>query len=464
MIALMAAAAAPAAAQTAADREPLHLLNASVATLVQRVSHSVVQVLVTSYGPVPQGDRTDTDLVIGRQRSMGSGVVIDAGGYIMTNAHVVANARRVEVVLPGGGEDGTAAPPASHGRRVEASIVGIAKELDLALLKIDDASAPAPLPLADYDALRQGQLVFAFGSPEGLRNSVTMGVVSAVARQPDVDNPLVYVQTDAPITHGSSGGPLVDVDGRIVGINTFILSDAGGSQGPGFAIPSALVAMAYPKLRRYGHLHRGEVGILLQTITPTLAGGLGLPQDWGAMISDVQPGSPAARAGLQMQDIVVAVDGEPIASVPRLAFQLFTRSAGDVVRFKVRRADGDFTTDVTVVERAHDFDRLTDHIDPQRSLVPQLGILGVDMNADTAAMTGALRTPSGVIVVGRTPDDGGSAETGLATGDTIYAINGVPVASVAELRQAASAIAARSPVVLQIERSGQIVFLAFELE
>src|SRR5262249_54239948 len=143
----------------------------------------------------------------------------------------------VEVVLPGQDETGAGdARLASHGRRVDASIVGIAKELDLALLKIDEARAPAPLLLADYDAVRQGQLVFAFGSPEGLRNSVTMGVVSAVARQPDVDNPLVYVQTDAPINHGNSGGPLVDADGRVVGINTFILSDAGG-QSPRFAVP-----------------------------------------------------------------------------------------------------------------------------------------------------------------------------------------------------------------------------------
>ena len=465
-LALTPAAAAPARAQQTQDPNALRRLNGSIAALTERVSASVVQVLVTSYGPVQQrSDRADTDLVIGRQRSMGSGVVVDAGGYIMTNAHVVANARRVEVVLPGPSEGGSAvAHAASHGRRTEAAIVGIAKELDLALLKIDDAASPPPLALADYDAIRQGQLVFAFGSPEGLRNSVTMGVVSAVARQPDVDNPLVYVQTDAPINHGNSGGPLVDVEGRIVGINTFILSDSGGSQGLGFAIPSALVGMAYPKLRRYGHLHRGEIGILLQTITPTLAGGLQLPQDWGAMISDVQPGSPAAAAGLQIADVVVAVDGEAIASVPRLAFHLFTRSAGDVVRFKVKRADGEFTTDVTVIERAHDFDRLTDHIDPQRSLVPQLGILGVDLTADTGAMTTGVRSPCGVIVVGRTPDTADSADSGLVAGDTIYAINRTAVGSVAELREAAAALAPRSPVVLQVERNGQIIFLAFELD
>ena len=456
--------AVPAIAQPA-DGNALRLLNGSIAALTQRVSPSVVQVLVTSYGPVQRNDRNDTDLVIGRQRSMGSGVVIDAGGYIMTNAHVVSNARRVEVVLPApGGDGGVASRTASHGRRLDAAIVGIAKELDLALLKIDDAASPPPLALADYDAVRQGQLVFAFGSPEGLRNSVTMGVVSAVARQPDVDNPLVYIQTDAPINHGNSGGPLVDVDGRVVGINTFILSDSGGSQGLGFAIPSALVGMAYSKLRRYGHLHRGEIGILLQTITPTLAAGLELPQDYGAMISDVQPGSPAAAAGLRIADVVVAVDGEPIASVPRLGFLLFTRSAGDVVRFTVKRADGMYTADVTVVERAHDFDRLTDRIDPARSLVPQLGILAVDLTPDTGAMMPAVRVPCGVIVVGRTPDTAESADSGLAAGDTIYAINRTAIASVAELREAVAALAPHAPVVLQIERSGQIVFLAFELD
>src|SRR6202040_2077566 len=154
-----------------------------------------------------------------------------------------------------------------------------------------------------YDAVHQGELVFAFGSPEGLRNSVTMGIVSSTARQPDPDNPMVYVQTDAPTTHGNSGGPLVNVKGELVGINTFILSDSGGSQGLGFAIPSALVQMAYPKLRKYGHLHRGEIGILMQTITPTLATGLGLSQTWGALVSDVQPETPAAVAGLRVQDV-----------------------------------------------------------------------------------------------------------------------------------------------------------------
>ena len=172
--------ARPAGAQGKADRlDTLQQLSGAVAALVQRVSPSVVQVLVTSYGPVNENNRNDTDLVIGRQHSMGSGVVIDGGGYIMTNAHVVSNARRVEVVLPGQGSDagGMRSLVKGRGRILDATIVGVAREIDLALLKVDDASLPA-LPVADYDALHQGELVFAFGSPEGLRNTVQAGVKS----------------------------------------------------------------------------------------------------------------------------------------------------------------------------------------------------------------------------------------------------------------------------------------------
>jgi serine protease Do len=463
MVWLTAAAAGAQPAAGAAD--PLRELNGSVAALVRRVSQSVVQVLVTSYGPVDESSRPETDLVIGRQRSIGSGVVVDAGGYIMTNAHVVANARRVEVVLPGSPADagGVRTLVKGRGRTIEARTVGVAKEIDLALLKVEEASPPA-LPIADYDALRQGELVFAFGSPEGLRNSVTMGIVSAVARQPDADNPLVYVQTDAAINHGNSGGPLVNVKGELVGINTFILSESGGSRGLSFAIPSALAQMAYPKLREFGNLHRGEIGILLQTITPTLARGLGLPQDWGAMISDVAPGSAAARAGLQVADVVETMDGEPVDGVPRIAFQLLTRSAGDVVRLKVRRADGNFTTDVVVGERANDFGRLTDRIDPATSLVAKLGILGVDITSENAGMMSRVRVPSGVVVVGRTADAVDASDTGLQTADAIHSINGATITSVEELRAAVDRMGSRSPVVLQVERNGQFIFLAFELD
>jgi serine protease Do len=463
--ALLSVSTEPMNAQESSTRiDPLQRLNGSIESLVQRVSHSIVQVVVTSYGPVDQNDRTATDLVIGRRRSTGSGVVVDPDGYIITNAHVVNNARHVEVILPGSTDGaGPRSPSKGRARTVDAAVVGIAREIDLALLKVTDSSLPA-ISLADYDAVHQGELVFAFGSPEGLRNSVTMGIVSATARQPDPDNPMVYVQTDAPINHGNSGGPLVNVKGELVGINTFILSESGGSQGLGFAIPSALVRIAYPKLRRYGHLHRGEMGMLLQTVTPTLADGLRLSQDWGAMISDITPGGPAEAAGLKVKDIILQIDRAPVDGLPTLALELFTRSAGDVVSLRGLRDTETVDVNVTVAERAHDVDRLGDFVEPGKSLVSQLGILGVDLDGENAHLGLSLRVPSGVVVVGHTKEGDDLPDTGLMTGDTIHRVNDAPVTSVANLRTALDGMKPRSPVVLQIERNGQFMFLPFELE
>ena len=172
--------------------------------------------------------------------------MIDAEGYILTNAHVVSGAQRVQIVLPADNADGTLATALSgKSSLLPARIVGLATELDLALLKVDGMKLPA-LPLATYSQVRQGETVFAFGSPIGLRNSLTHGLVSAVARQIDPDSPLIYVQTDAPINPGNSGGPLVNIRGEVVGVNTFILSQSGGNEGLGFAIPSATVTNGVP--------------------------------------------------------------------------------------------------------------------------------------------------------------------------------------------------------------------------
>src|SRR6185312_12685473 len=307
-------------AQTTAkgDLDPLHQLNNSVRALVKRVTPSVVQVLVTGYGPV-EGGRGDTNLVLGKQQSMGSGVIIDPDGYIITNAHVLRGAHRVQVSIQAAAFDDTpnGSLVAGRSRIMEARIIGSDPEIDLALLKIE-AKGLTALPLADYNKLRQGEVVFAFGSPEGLQDSVSMGVVSAAARQRDADNPMVFIQTDAPINLGSSGGALVNVDGELVGINTFIVTESGGNEGLGFAIPSDVVAFAYPQLRKYGHVHRGETGIDVQAITPTLAAGLKLPADWGVIVSDVAPGSSAESAGLNVKDIITTIDGRPVDNLHSL--------------------------------------------------------------------------------------------------------------------------------------------------
>src|SRR5216684_101555 len=292
--------------------DALRKLNESVDALIKKVSPSVVQILVTGYGPLEESEHGNTNAVIGRQKAIGSGFVIDPSGYIVTNAHVVKGAQRVQVVLPSGDADGSVVAALSTRTTVlPARIVGVSSELDLAVLKVEAEKLPA-LALGTYRKLGQGEIVFAFGSPGGLRNTVTMGVVSAVARQTEPDSPMIYIQTDAPINPGNSGGPLVNADGEVVGVNTFILSQSGGNEGLGFAIPSNVVNIAFRQLRKFGHLHRAEIGIGIQTITPSMAAALSLPRTYGVVVSDVLPGSPAEAAGLQIGDVLGAVAGTPV--------------------------------------------------------------------------------------------------------------------------------------------------------
>ncbi len=206
----------------------LQQLNAALEGLVAKVSPAVVQVLVTGYGPLEQSNHTETALVA-RQHAVGSGVIVDSDGYIMTNAHVVEGAHRIRVVLPLPSLEYPQVHRVGKEHVLEAKLIGVHKESDLALIKIDQKNLPT-LELGSGRGVHQGQLVVAIGSPEGLENSVTMGVVSAVGRQPDPDRPMVYIQTDAPINPGNSGGPLIDMDGYVLGINTLILSAGRGQR------------------------------------------------------------------------------------------------------------------------------------------------------------------------------------------------------------------------------------------
>ena len=324
--------------------DALERMNESIDALTRKVWPSVVQILVTSYGPrerrVAGRDRASSSA---GSESVGSGFVIDPDGYIMTNAHVVANAQRVQVLLPPTSADGSLATALSAKMNiVPARIVGISSEIDLALLKIDGLKLPA-LPLATYSQVRQGETVFAFGSPVGLRHTLTHGLVSAVARQTDPDSPLIYLQTDAPINPGNSGGPLVNIRGEVVGVNTFILSQSGGSDGLGFAIPSATVRTAFRQLKQFGQLRRQEVGMSLQTITPEMAGGLGLARDSGRDRVGRLAGRSGRSRGLQPGDILVSVDGQPAENLPTVNYNFRLRDSTEKVQLVVLRG----------TERAH---------------------------------------------------------------------------------------------------------------
>jgi serine protease Do len=444
------------------ESDPLHQFNNSIRALVRRVSPSVVQVMVTGYGPV-EGSSNNTGLILGRQQSVGSGVIVDEDGYIVTNAHVIRGAHRVLVNVPAALNDESPDETLINrrGRTVEARIVGSAPEIDLALLKID-IKGLRPLPLADYNKLRQGELVLALGSPEGLQDSVTMGVVSSAARQPDPDSPMVFVQSDAPINPGSSGGPLINVDGELVGINTFILTQGGGNEGLGFAIPSAIVAFAYPQLRKYGHLHRGEIGISVQAISQNLAAGLKLATDLGVIISDVETGGPADSAGLKIQDIITSIDGRPADNLPALTTRLFMRGGGERIKLGVLRGTEKLSFDILLVERPHDVDQLAPLADPVKNLVSKLGIVAVEIDPRIAKSLLSLRIASGVIVAAKSADS--NVDVSLAPGDIIHAINGAPVETIQGLRSTLDHLSPDNSAVLQIEREGKLMFIAFKLD
>jgi serine protease Do len=453
--------AAPASGVAAAS--PIHALvefNDALEALAGKVSPAVVQILVTGYAPLHEESRTQTALIV-RQQALGSGVIVDSDGYIMTNAHVVEGAQRIRVALPIPG-DSSGAVPVGKRHLLEAKLIGTHKETDLALLKIDETDLPT-LPLLAHERPRVGQLVFAIGSPEGLQNSVTMGVVSAVSRQPDPEKPLTYIQTDAPINPGNSGGPLVDMNGSVVGINTFILSQGGGSEGLGFAIPARIVDFVYRSLRKYGHVHRVEIGAVAQEITPTLADGLHLAQRFGVIVADVKPDGPAASAGLKIQDIVLMADDRRIETLPQLSSALYLHRLDQVLKLDILRGQERKQLFVPAIEQHDPMDQLFDKADPDQSLVPRLGILAIDLTPELRNQVGPLRDPSGVVVLGRAADLV-TPDTGLQTGDVIHSLNTTPISSLDDLRSRVRGLKSGDPVVLQVERSDGLTYLSFEME
>ncbi len=447
--------------------------------LAETVAPAVVQVQASAWCGSESASNENAALVTSC-RVVGSGVIVDPAGYIITNEHVVRNARHIRVMLtPRSNHSPDGIVPAA-GRQVldpmladsnreplgqrqvlEASLVGANREADIAVLKIEASGLPViPIQHA-VTGPRQGQVVLAIGSPEGLDNTMTIGIVSAVGRQPYPDYPMLYIQTDAAINPGNSGGPLLNPKGELIGINTFMLNANGHNQGLGFAVPAGVVRYVYEELRAHGFVRYMLVGVHVQTITPTLAQGLGLSRGYGVMISDVLPGSPADSGGLRPRDIITAVDDAPVSTLPYYTALLYLHDPAVPLAVKVLR--GRETLQFQVAAVAADGELYRDSsVDPNESLVRGLGIFG--RAVDTAlARTSGLRSTTGIYVVAttRVNEDSGTA---LAPGDVIASVNGMPIHSVQNFREKIRELTGGTPAVLEIERHGEFVYIERDLD
>jgi serine protease Do len=376
----------------------------------------------------------------------GSGFIITADGYILTNNHVVDGATRVQVRL-------------DDGRELDAKVVGRDPQTDLALLKIDAASLPV-VPLGESGTLRVGEPVMAVGNPFGLEQTVTTGIVSATGRVIGEGPYDDFIQTDASINPGNSGGPLINARGEAIGINTAIVSGSGGSIGIGFAVPVHLAKFAVPQLAETGRVERGWLGVTAQPLTRDLAAGLGLARTEGALVSQVWDGSPALAAGMRRGDVIVELDGRKITRATDLSLLVAASPIGKDIAVSVLR-DGKPMTLTARVARREGPAGVAATAPPAEA--GQRARLGVAVEALTPALAGQLGLGETTGVIVRQVQGGSpAAEAGIRPGDVIVEANRQPVKSVEDLRRAVDATQSGTAVLLLIQRDGASSYLTLK--
>jgi serine protease Do len=438
----------------------------SYADLVQAISPAVVAVrssrLVqqTSYSDNPLfrrffGDEGGERGGRQRERGMGSGVVVTPDGYILTNNHVVAGAERVTVEFV-------------DGRQLSAKVVGTDPPSDLAVLKVAGTGFKT-LPLADSSQVRVGDVVLAVGHPLGLGQTVTMGIISAKDRSTGATRNGYedFLQTDAPINRGNSGGALVNLRGELVGINSQIMSPTGGNIGIGFAIPSSMAHDVMTQLVEKGTVRRGQLGVFVQGVNADIARSLGLSEIRGALVSQVFDESAAERAGVQQGDIILTLDGKRVDSTNTLRNAVGRIQPGTKVALEILRDGARKTLTVALDERTVSRDPRggDDEDEAPATRKPQAptGRYGLDVEPLTPELARQLkaRSRAGVVIAGVDPA-GPAAEAGLQEGDVIVAVNRTKVADGDELKAALDRTPAGRPALLLIERDGQSTYIPVE--
>jgi len=343
------------------------------------------------------------------QHGLGSGVIVTKDGYILTNNHVVDGAQHVEVTL-------------QDGREFAAKVVGRDAKSDLAVIKVDASNLPV-IPFADSQKVRVGDQVLAIGNPFGVGQTVTHGIVSATDRGGmGIEDYEDFIQTDAPINPGNSGGALVDVDGRLIGINTAILSRSGGNQGIGFAIPSDLARTVMTSLVEYGHVTRGYLGVMIQNVTPELAKQFNLKSDNGALVGDVVPNGPAAKAGFKDGDVVVRFDGQKVRGSRQLQLTVAESKPGSRVPVEVLR-DGSTKTLEVRIGRLPGPEHMASANNGNGEDTGTLNGVGVsNLNAQARQQYNIPKNVQGAVITQVDPSSA-AAEAGLKPGEVIESIN-----------------------------------------
>src|SRR5690349_13427301 len=382
--------------------------------------------------PMPQGG----DMI---RKGVGSGFIISPDGYILTNAHVVDNAGEVTVKL-------------TDNREFKAKVIGQDRRTDVALVKIDAKSLPV-VRIGESAKAKVGEWVAAIGSPFGLENSVTAGIISAKSRSLPDENYVPFIQTDVAINPGNSGGPLFNMAGEVIGINSQIYSRTGGYMGLSFAVPIEVAMKVKSDLQKYGKVSRGRLGVTIQGVNQDLADSFGLKKPQGALVSAVEPRSPADKAGIRTGDIILAVDGRQIEDSVDLSRVIGESRPGTQVKLKVWR--GGETKELSASLGEIPAEKLA-QADTDSKVMP--GKLGVEVRPLTEDERKEAKTEGGLLVE---QADGAAARAGVQAGDVILAFNNQPLKSVDQLRRLVDK--SRGSVALLIQREGNKIFVPIKL-
>lgn len=377
-----------------------------------------------------------------RQKSLGSGFVIDKTGFIITNNHVVEKTDEIKVIL-------------TNDEEYDAEIIGRDPKTDLALIKINADTPLKPLPLGDSDVLKVGDWVVAIGNPFGLEHTVTAGIVSAKYRKIGMDSYANFIQTDASINPGNSGGPLLNTKGEVVGINSAIYSQSGGSIGIGFAIPVNLAKDLLPQLKK-GKVVRGWLGVMIQHITPELQEKLELKEQKGALVADVTPGGPAEKAGIKRGDVIVAYDGKEVREMNELPMMVGATPVGSRVDVVVLRKGRTKTIEVEIGELEENVEKQG----PAKSRT-DLGMRVEEINPEVARRF-SISEKSGLVVVD-VEGNSAAAEAGIRPGDVIVEIEQKEVETLEDYREIISEYEEGDTILFLVRRAGNTLYMTVKV-